>query len=221
MGGVYTMVYAAAMVPLTVPVKTVDDPPVFIDTVQLPVIIPDTSLVAERIVCYDGHYVEDGSEDVVSGIAALYLHNSGDTMVASCRVIIRLEDGLYRFEATCIPPGSTVLVLEKSRRPYFDMGIYSVGGRASKGNKKDLHDSLHIEGFMGGLRIQNISESDYDSLCICHKNYDPVNNIYIGGVTYVTYADSLAPGAYADIWPVHFGDESGIVCITGKIKDAQ
>ncbi len=216
------MVYAACLVPVTEPVKTDDDPPVFVDIVQLPVFIPDTTLVAERLVSYDGHYVEDGSEDYVTGIAALYLHNSGSAMVAACRVILRMESGLYRFEATCIPPGATVLVQEKNRKPYYNMDIYAVGGSASKGNKPDLYETaICTEDFMRGLRLHNISETDYDGLCISHKNYDPDKNVYIGGITYVTYADSLNRAEQLDIWPVHFGKDCKIVCITGNQKDAQ
>ena len=66
MGGVYTMVFAACQIPVTEPVQTDDAPAAFVDTVELPVFIPDTTLVVERIVSYDGHYVEDGIEDPVS-----------------------------------------------------------------------------------------------------------------------------------------------------------
>lgn len=222
MGGIYTMVFAACQIPVTEPVQIDDAPAAFVDTVELPVFIPDTTLVVERIVSYDGHYVEDGSEDYVRDIAALYLHNSGSTMVAACRVIVQLEWGLYRFEATCIPPGATVLVLEKDRKPYSDIAIYSVGGSASKGIKTDINgDVIFTQDFMAGLRIYNVSDEDYEAICISHKNFLPEENIYIGGITYVTYAHSLNGGGHCDIWPVHFGAESKIVCITGNKMDAQ
>lgn len=222
MGGIYTMVFAVCQIPATEPVQTDDAPAAFVDTVELPVFIPDTTLVVERIVSYDGHYVEDGSEDPVTGIAALYLHNSGSTMVAACRVIVQLEMGLYRFEATCIPPGATVLVQEKDRKPYRDIGIYTVGGSISKGVKTDLNgDIICTQDFMAGLRLYNVSDADYEAVCISHKNFSPEENIYIGGITYVTYAHSLERGAHCDIWPVHFAEQSKIVCITGNKIDAQ
>lgn len=214
MGGIYTMVFAAGQIPATVPALTDDAPAVFVDTVELPVFIPDTTLVVERIVSYDGHYVEDGSEDPVTGIAALYLHNSGRTMVAACRVIVQLEMGLYRFEATCIPPGATVLALEKDRKPYSDIGIYSVGGSASMGSDENLlPSSIMVSEYLGGLKVENISQVDWECVCISHKNYDQEQNIYIGGATYVTYVPNLKSGDSCTVWPVHFTSGCKITCI--------
>ena len=211
------MVYAACLVPVIEPVKTDDEPPVFVDIVQLPVFIPDTTLVAERLVSYDGYYLEDGSEDYVTGIAALYLHNSGSTMVAACRVILRMESGLYRFEATCIPPGATVLVQEKDRKPYRDMGVHAVGGSASKGSAAILDSAeIALEYDLSGMLICNVSEYDYNTICIAHKNYSVDENLYIGGVTYVTYVDCMQSGSEQYVWPVHMDENSRIVYISAN-----
>lgn len=222
MSGIYSLVFAMRdQVTIGYP-KTDDDPPLFADAIALPVMIPDTTLVAERLVSYDGYYVEDGSEEPVTGIAALYLHNAGATMITSCRVILRLESGIYRFEATCIPAGATVLVQEIDRRLYNDIAIYAVGGSASKGNKTNLDKTAVLsERYLGGLKVKNISDTDYGMLSISHKNYNEDENIYIGGVTYVTYISSLKSGEHSYIWPVHFSEESKIVCITGNKNVAQ
>lgn len=216
LGGLYTIVFAASFIPETVPIVTDDDPPVFTDTVKLPVIVPGTSLVAEQIVSYDGNYVEDGSEEYVTGIAALYLHNSGKTMVSSCRVIVQLESGFYRFEATCIPPGATVLVQEQGRRPYNNLAILSVGGNAARGAKDHNIEGLCIENFMGGLRLRNNVEIDYENIAIAHKNYAQDQNLFIGGVTYITYVGGLKMAEQVDIWPVHFNEACKIVYIEGN-----
>ena len=212
--GLYTIVIAADMVPVIKKPIIDDVPTIFTDTVQLPAMIANTTLVAEQIVSYDGPYLEDGSEEYVSGVAALYLHNSGANMVTGCRIIVGLDYGLYRFEATCIPPGATVLVQEKDRKAYCDMGICSVVGSASTEGAAMLDSAeITLEYDLKGMLVRNVSEYDYDTIFIAHKNYAEDKNLYIGGVTYVTYVDCLQSGSEQYVWPVHMDENSRIVYI--------
>ena len=75
--------------------------------------LPYANIMAIRLVSFDGPFYEDRSEEEIIGVAALELKNNGDTLVEYVEAVVYQENRQLRFEATYIPPGGSVLVLEK------------------------------------------------------------------------------------------------------------
>ena len=76
--------------------------------------IPYANIIAQRLVCYDGPFLEDEAEEELIGVAALELRNTGDAVVEYVEAVVSQPHRQLRFEATFIPPGCSVLVLERT-----------------------------------------------------------------------------------------------------------
>ena len=77
-----------------------------------------TDLLAVNTVRYDGPFGMDGSNEVVYGVAGLIVENQSGLPVSGGAVILETKEERLIFEISLLPPGESVLVLEKNRRPY-------------------------------------------------------------------------------------------------------
>lgn len=171
----------------------------------LPVVVAE-DLVAEYTVVYEGAFLEDGSDRPAVNIAALMLRNQGDTPIRSAEVI--LEQGSVRltFQADTIPPGAAVLVLEKDGKRYRKDTFTACYGWAQKGEDRPLIDSRVqvVEQGMATLLVTNSTDRVLTDLRIRHKSYYLDGDFFVGGVTYETRLDRLAPGQTLPVYPYHY-----------------
>lgn len=90
----------------------------------LPYNILGSGLVVRGISSYDGIYLEDGSDENISGVTVMLLQNAGETEVEYASVSVSRDGTPLQFEASALPAGATVVVQEKSRTP-FQEGNYT------------------------------------------------------------------------------------------------
>ena len=55
--------------------------------ISFPYAIPDTGLVIQKIAAYDGVFLEDGTDEEITGVAAMVLENTGETAVEYTRFL--------------------------------------------------------------------------------------------------------------------------------------
>lgn len=172
---------------------------------ELPYPVEGTSLIALYLAMYEGPYMEDGTDEYVAGVAAIALENPGEFGIECASIVLKWKNGEYVFEATCIPPKSSVLVLEKNRQMYMD-----AQWTRCYGNQKVLQGSWNGSGVfaadygLGELTITNLSDEVIKNITIYHKSYLSPPDIYVGGASYETYILQLMPGETIRVMPTHY-----------------
>ena len=186
-------------------------------TVQLPYKIPGTTLLVHKLASYDGPYLEDGSNDEVQNVAALTVQNVGAYGLETAKITMAQGDDTYCFEGEILPPGETVLILEKDRKPFILQNSWTAcrGEQvASKGDWTAYRSILVKPTAPGQLTVTNISAETVTDVILYYKDYLAPPGILIGGITYRTCVDTLRPGESVTISPWHYiWDQSTVIRI--------
>ena len=176
--------------------------------------LPYANILAKRLVCFDGPYYEDRSEEEIIGVAALELQNNGDTLVEYVEAVVYQENRQLRFEATYIPPGASVLVLEKDAQAY-DTGRI-VDFKCPKIVAVKLPETqvqVQAEGACT-LKVTNPAEKPLGCVRVFYKQYYGEDDLLLGGVTYSLVLNDLQPGESREASPYHFASRySRIVAV--------
>ena len=202
-----------------IPASTEVTQQVFSETVQpktFPCVLEEGVLVAEELMEYEGPYLEDGSGEPVSGIAALMLHNTGTRGISSCAIAVQQGKRTLYFCATWIPAGARVLVLSCDRSLYTRDPITDCRSIAlrwedfySAGPAVQVTDNAD-----GTLTVTNGSYRELRQLCLRWKPYYADGDFYLGGITRSIYIGTLEPGGATVIPREHYSaDLSKVVAI--------
>lgn len=174
---------------------------------EFPVRIPDSQLVLETLVSYEGPFQEDGSDDPVFDILAIVLRNDGPETVQQAEITLENLERDCHFQVENLMPGMTVMVPEQDRCSFRDTGFFDCSAEVTvRENAENLLEHLMLipEG-MGQLKVTNRSDRTLGPLQFFHKNYLP-DGMFVGGISYVTDIDALAPGQTVQIAPEHYAD---------------
>ena len=149
--------------------------------------LSDECLTLTSLGGYSGNYLEDGTDELVSNVAAILVTNNGDRMLQVADITFQVNDTEQAtFRITDLPAGTTVLALELNRRTYSDEDDYSYGRTASgyidepslEEDKFELDTSE-----AGKLTLINLTGETYGKVYVYYK-YVQVGGIYLGGITY-------------------------------------
>ncbi len=177
----------------------------------------NTSVVAHRLISYDGPFLEDGSQEELVGVAALELRNTGDTVAEYVQAVVQQGQRQLHFEATFIPPGATVLALEADRTPYTADPVTDFRCPAIVGMEPQSWErSVRVE-TQGqcGLTVTNLTQEPIRCVRIFYKQYYEAEDMYLGGVTYCLVVTQLLPGQSRSLSPYHFATRySRVVAVT-------
>ena len=176
-----------------------------IASIVLPYEIPNTGLLLEHFVSYEGDFTESDSGAFVTDAAAIIVENQGSHMILSAKIEMEIGDQIYTFEGTYIPAKSRIMLLEKNCKTYPTEPILRIGGRTQLVESLDVSQNLLVQAEdMGRITLTNISDQSYTQLLIYHKGYIEEHNIYLGGITYTMPISSLQPGQSETVFPEHF-----------------
>ena len=173
-----------------------------------------TDLLAVTAMDYSGPFWEDGSNQEVSGVAALVVENQGGLVVSGGAVIVELEKDWLVFEISFLPPGGKVLVLEKDRKSYSTVSAVTCYGwtREEYPENPGLV-SVETVG-LRGLTLTNHTGCTVPSIQLHYKNYDPETEMFLGGISYCITEDDLMPREVRTLNPDNFtARESRVVQI--------
>ena len=171
-----------------------------------PVEVPNTCLVAEQIVMYEGAYLEEPQSDEVVSVAALLVRNTGQYGIVCATVILEAEDTVFIFEADTIPPGEAVLVLEKNKRAFGpEKFIACTGSAVSDTSDWDEADAVEIACVdMGTVTVSNRTDKVLSGIYLYYKNYILDPGFYVGGHSHMYLIERLEPGQKIYINPVYY-----------------
>lgn len=176
-------------------------------------------LVITDVAAYTGIYMEDGTDEPVTGVLMIVVTNEGDLPLQYAEITLRAGTETAEFALSTLPAGKSVVVLEKDRKPYDRAAEY---GDAGLKNAVWFHEALscceeqlQIQALDGALNITNISGADLEGeIVIYYKNSSP--DMFYGGITYrIRLSGGLPAGATKQVMADHFsGSGSTIVFVT-------
>lgn len=175
-------------------------------------------LVMTDIGSYTGVYMEDGSDDLVSGILLIAVANRGDHAVQYAEIAMPAGDGTAVFSLSTLPPGETVILLEKNRMEYTAAEYTAAAAENVVLFTEPLSqcaDKLSVQILNGAINVTNISGGDITAdIVIYYKN--SAADVYYGGITYrVRLEGGLKAGELRQIMASHFSaDGSAIMFVT-------
>ena len=172
----------------------------------LPYSIPGSSLVVRGIASYDGIYLEDGSDEEISGVTVMLLQNAGDTEVEYASVSVSRDGTALQFDASALPAGGTVVVQEKNKTPFQEGNYADCSATVAEISGFEMsEDKVQVEeSGEQSLTVTNLTDEDIPAVRVFYKFYMEDEGTYVGGITYTAKITNLAAGASQTITPSHY-----------------
>lgn len=182
---------------------------------QFPFSIPGTDLVALELRSYDGLYLEDGSKEGVSNVAALILRNDSTKLLEHAHVELWQGTQKLNFEINYLPAGEKILVIESDKSQYVQSKISACSGYGTFAST-DIAGLVSIRQIGEKmLLITNPGPLPLKRVVVYFKNFDYESSMFLGGIVYEIPIHSLAPGETYFAKPLYYSNESSRIV---KIK---
>lgn len=175
----------------------------------------DKDLVITDIGNYSGIFMEDGSDEVVSRILMVVVKNTGSKTVQYAEVELTDGEKTAYFSLSTLPPGESVVLLEKSRMSYADgknLTEATVKNAVAFSSEPTMcQDQLKIQGLNGVLNVTNTTDEDITGdVVIYYKN--AASDMLYGGITYrVTITGGIKAGEIKQIVASHYSEKGSRV----------
>lgn len=159
---------------------------------------------------YEGPYVEDGTDDIVSDVLAITVRNDGDKTVQYAHIILTQGETAYEFDVTTLPVGASAQLLELSRQPMPD----STDGMTAQVTACAVFDTeptmcedvFQIETQDTAITITNNSGSDITGQIYVYYKI-AYGDLYMGGITYRVGTAGLKAGESTTCYAGHFSTD--------------
>lgn len=148
----------------------------------------DHGLTITEVGSYTGIYMEDGSDEIVSGILMIQVTNNGEEDIEYAEIRMTYGDGTAYFKLSTLPAGKTAVLLELNRMEYTaDAGYTAAVIENVAVFQQELsvcEDKIQLQVLDGAVNVKNISGEDIDGdIIVYYKNF--ASDIYYGGITYM------------------------------------
>lgn len=167
---------------------------------------------------YQGPYVEDGTDDIVSDVLAITVRNDGDKTVQYAHIILTQGETAYEFDVTTLPVGASAQLLELSRQPMPDntdgMTAQVTACAVFDTEPTMCEDVFQIETQDTAITITNNSGSDITGQIYVYYKI-AYGDVYMGGITYRVGTAGLKAGESTTCYAGHFStDYSKLMFVT-------
>ena len=161
---------------------------------------------------YTGIYMEDGTDEILSGILMMKIVNTSDDVVEYAKITMDANGETAEFAVSTLLPGATIVLLEKNRMAYDKSVDYASGEMTCenlalfKEPLSMLEDKLEVQILNGAINVTNISDEDITGrIAICYKNV--AAGVYYGGITYrIVLEGGLKAGEIRQMTASHFSE---------------
>ena len=168
---------------------------------------------------YTGAYMEDGSDEVVSGVLMIVVANNGEEAIQYAELYIPAGDQTAFFRISTLLPGEKVVLLDMNRLAYTgqeDCAAAELKNVARFSEMPSLQeDKITVQTLDGAMNITNVSGEDITGdIVIYYKNCS--EDLYYGGITYmVRISGGLQAGEIRQIMASHYNTgNSRVVFVT-------
>lgn len=170
---------------------------------------------------YTGAYVEDGSDEEITDVAAIVVQNTGAERIEYC--VIKLpygEESLY-FNVSALPAGASALVMEAGRSIYSEHMVFSAAqclqfALPTAEQRVEFGDSFRLNAMDGVINITNLTNQDFTAPVKVFYKTELEYNLFLGGIAYsVTAQNGVPAGETVQILSSHYqAGESQILYMT-------
>ena len=180
------------------------------ETISFPCVME--TLVVHQLTGFEGGYIEDGSLEEVSNVAALVLENTSDRFL-NAKIQVHTCADTLEFSVYMIAPHSRLMVLEANKRQWELSDVLSVESQVIPLTIEPLALELTPEG-QGTLRLKNTTDCVLRNITVYHKTC--YENLYVGGIVYSTEISSLLPGETVYLHPQNYANNASRVILIAK-----
>lgn len=165
-----------------------------------------------NVASYTGAFVEDGSNEIVSGVLMLVVTNTGDDAIQYAEITLPTDAGDAKFTLSTLPVGESVVLLEQNRMAYTgneDAAKAVSDNVAFFSEPLELcQEQLKLQILNGAINVTNISGEDISGdIVIYYKN--AAADLYYGGITYrIRIEGGIRAGEIKQLMASHF-DQAG------------
>lgn len=161
---------------------------------------------------YTGIYMEDGSDELVSGVLMCVVTNTGESTIQFAKFQLLCGEETADFEISSLPPGQSLVALEKNRKSYQPDQTYSAviaEDAALFADEPNLQEDLvKIQMLDGIINVTNISEEDITGdVVVYYKNAS--SDLLYGGITYRVRIEGGIPAGVIRQMPAGHMTDSG------------
>lgn len=155
---------------------------------------------------YIGLYMEDGTDEEIMDVLMIVLKNENELPLQYAHIELEYPDFTAEFDATNIPSGETVVLLEKNRHVYPDEKFLNatLENVVFFSEQMNLHeDKVKITGTDGAINVENLTDETLGEIYIYYKNAS--SDLLYGGITYRGKVEAgLAPGKTYTVMARHY-----------------
>ena len=188
---------------------------VVINSVQALGLTLGNGLKIQDVGSYTGIFMEDGSDEPVTGVLMCLVTNNSEKDVQLLNFTLSNGSQTASFSLTNLPAGESVIVLESSRMAYAPGFTQAeVQNYAEFSAPMSLcQDKIQISSIGQAMNITNISGEDISGdILIYYKN--SATDVFYGGITYrVRIEGGLKADEIRQIVPSHFNAASTTVVL--------
>lgn len=136
---------------------------------------------------YTGMYMEDGSDEIVSGVLMIVVTSTSDKTLQYAKITMPAGETDAIFELSTLPPGESVVLLEQNRMAYDKNLGYDFATAENvaffQQEPSLMEDTFELQILDGVINVTNISDKDIDGeIVVYYKN--SATDLYYGGITY-------------------------------------
>ena len=161
---------------------------------------------------YTGMYMEDGTDEIVSGVLMLVVKNTGEQDIQYAQISMPIGEETAAFTLTTLPVGESVVLLETNRMQWQQDVDYSAilpkieNIAYFQEPVSTQEDKLKIGIVDGAINVTNISGEDIGgNIVVYYKN--AAKDLYYGGITYrITIEGGLKADEIRQVMTNHASD---------------
>ena len=175
-------------------------------SISFPYVISGTGLTVRKLDSYDGVYIEDGSDVQVSNLCVILLENTMDTVAEYAKVTVELDGKTLTFEASAIPPKSTVVVQESGKSSWVDGKCTSCTAEVARLDEFELSEGQVkvVDNGDGSLTVTNLTDQEILAIRLFYKFYMEEEDVYVGGIAYTAKITGLKGDSSVTVTPSHY-----------------
>ena len=188
-----------------------------------PYAIPNTNLVVQKFSEYDGVYFEDGSDVEVKDVSAMLVTNAGDKEIEYAEITVKNGTQQMMFKVSTLPAGKTVVVQESNQAAYQDLKDTNFHAECVEVDALEMSEGkIKVEETRdGGLIVTNLTDKDIPCVRLFYKFYMEEEDIFVGGITYVSKVTGLAAKSSQEVTPKHYAVGSSKIMMIRTYETAE
>ena len=202
------------IVPPSEDVSSKVDIPVANETIglQFPCEVPGHNLRIEKLAPYTGIFVEDGTNQQVTGVAMIMVQNTGDDVVEYAEITVEYANKTLCFQITALPAGERMVVQEKTGSGVPEGAAGAASALVVHRTQMKIASEISVsDNGDNSLIVKNMTNETIPTVRIFYKYYMENENMFVGGIAFTVRITSLGSDSSMVVYPSHYNSQTSRV----------